>query len=180
MSRASEGTRDLIARAVHFDRFCAPLCVAIGSPDAEAILGRLARRALFLQSHPDGDGWFSLHGLVREFTLSRLPLPPDEVRSMHARAASWFEGEGLLEAALDARMLADDPVALAAFLSEHAPTLVLGGDRDAVFSVPEQRAVAEAIRGATLVIVPGVGHTLHWEDPPRFVSEVLAFLGVRA
>jgi pimeloyl-ACP methyl ester carboxylesterase len=60
------------------------------------------------------------------------------------------------------------------------PTLVLGGDRDAVFSVPEQRAVAEAIRGARLIIVPGVGHTLHWEDPPRFVSEVLAFLGVRA
>jgi pimeloyl-ACP methyl ester carboxylesterase len=26
------------------------------------------------------------------------------------------------------------------------------------------------------VIVPGVGHTLHWEDPPRFASELLAFL----
>ncbi len=160
VSRASEGTRDLIARAVHFDRFCAPLCVAIGSPDAAAILGRLARRALFLQSHPDGDGWYSLHGLVREFTLSRLPLPPEEVRSMHARAAAWFEGEGLLEAALDARMLADDPAALAAFLSGHAPTLVLGGATrkviEAVAGVPVaertarlERAVGEAhlVRG---------------------------------
>jgi ATP/maltotriose-dependent transcriptional regulator MalT/DNA-binding SARP family transcriptional activator len=160
VARASEATRDLIARAVHFDRFSAPLCVAIGSPDAEAILGRMARRALFLQSHPAGDGWFALHGLVREFTLSRLPLPPDEVRAIHGRAATWFEGEGLLEAALDARLLADDPAALATFLSDHGPTLVLGGATrkviDAAVRVPVadrtarlERAVGEAhlVRG---------------------------------
>ena len=127
VSRASDATRDLIARAVHFDRFSAPMCVAIGSPDAEAILARMARRALFLQSHPAGDGWYALHGLVREFTLARLPLPEREVRAVQARAADWFEGQGLLEAALDARLLADDPAGLARFLSEHAPTLVLGG-----------------------------------------------------
>ena len=111
VARASEATRDLIARAVHFDRFSAPLCVAIGSPDAEAMLARMSRRALFLQSHPAGDGWYALHGLVREFTLARLPLPEAEVRAVQARAADWFEGQGLLEAALDARLLADDPAA---------------------------------------------------------------------
>jgi len=57
----------------------------------------------------------------------------------------------------------------------HVPTLVLGGDKDAVFSVAEQRALAHAIDGARVVIVPGVGHALHWEDPQRFVSELVGF-----
>lgn len=53
------------------------------------------------------------------------------------------------------------------------PVLVLGGDRDAVFSQEEQAAVVTATKNSRLHIQPGVGHTLHWEDPERFVS--LAF-----
>ena len=160
VSRASDATRDLIARAVHFDRFSAPLLVAVGSADAPEILGRLSRRALFLQTHPEGDGWYSLHGLVREFTLSRLPLPPDEIRAIHARAAAWFETQGLLEAALDAWRQAGDVPGLARFLGEHAPALVIGGATRAVIeatalvppterSARHERAVGEAylVRG---------------------------------
>jgi non-heme chloroperoxidase len=57
------------------------------------------------------------------------------------------------------------------------PTLVLGGDHDAVFSMAEQEALARAIPGATLDIVPGVGHALHWEDPERFVASLARFIG---
>jgi pimeloyl-ACP methyl ester carboxylesterase/Flp pilus assembly protein TadD len=57
-----------------------------------------------------------------------------------------------------------------------APVLVLGGERDAVFSVREQRALAARIAGAQVRILEGIGHTPHWEDPPRFVAELLAFL----
>jgi non-heme chloroperoxidase len=53
------------------------------------------------------------------------------------------------------------------------PTTVLGGERDAVFSSDEQRAVFLATERSTLHLEPGIGHTLHWEDPERFVS--LAF-----
>jgi pimeloyl-ACP methyl ester carboxylesterase/tetratricopeptide (TPR) repeat protein len=59
-----------------------------------------------------------------------------------------------------------------------APTLILGGSKDAVFSETEQRAIAGAIRGARAVIVPGIGHTIHWEDPQRFADEVTAFVGL--
>jgi len=55
-------------------------------------------------------------------------------------------------------------------------TLVLGGDTDAVFAVGEQEALARAITGARITIVPGVGHALHWEDPERFAKELAAFL----
>ena len=161
VARVSDATRDLIARAVHFDRFSAPLLVAMGCPDAEAILAGLARRALFLQSHPDGEGWFSLHGLIREFTLARLPLPRNEIRRLHALAAGWFEGAGLLEAALDAWLLAEDQAGLARFLSDHAPALVIAGATRKVIDAAEplphgdrsarlERALGEAhlVRGA--------------------------------
>lgn len=56
------------------------------------------------------------------------------------------------------------------------PTLVLGGDRDSVFSKAEQEALATAIPGASLDIVEGIGHALHWEDPERFVASLARFL----
>jgi ATP/maltotriose-dependent transcriptional regulator MalT/DNA-binding SARP family transcriptional activator len=127
VSRATPAARDLIARAVHFDRFDAGLCEAIGAPDASRILAAMGRRAFLIQTHPDGEGWYALHGLVREYALNRLPLTPAEIRDVQARAADWFERQGLLEAALDARLLADDPAALARFLTDHGPTLVIGG-----------------------------------------------------
>ncbi len=127
VSRASDATRDLIARAVHFDRFSAPLLAAVGCPEAERILGVLSRRALFLGTHPDGEGWFSLHGLIREFALARLPLEPAEILGLHAAAAAWFESQGLLEAALDAHLQAADSDALARFLDVHGHPLVIGG-----------------------------------------------------
>jgi pimeloyl-ACP methyl ester carboxylesterase len=57
-----------------------------------------------------------------------------------------------------------------------APTLILGGDKDAVFPVDEQRALARRIDGATVEILEGLGHAPHWEDPKRFVGPLIRFL----
>ena len=54
-------------------------------------------------------------------------------------------------------------------------TLVLGGDRDAVFSVDEQTALAREFPAPNCGIIDGIGHTLHWERPQRFVDELLRF-----
>jgi pimeloyl-ACP methyl ester carboxylesterase len=59
------------------------------------------------------------------------------------------------------------------------PTLVLGGDRDAVFSRSEQEALAASIPRATLSIRTEVGHSPHWETPEEFTKELLAFMGLR-
>jgi pimeloyl-ACP methyl ester carboxylesterase len=53
------------------------------------------------------------------------------------------------------------------------PTTILGGDRDAVFSVEEQTSLFLATERSTLHLERGVGHDFHWEAPERFVS--LAF-----
>jgi pimeloyl-ACP methyl ester carboxylesterase len=59
------------------------------------------------------------------------------------------------------------------------PTLVLGGAGDSVFSRKEQEDLAASIPGASLEIIEGIGHTLHWEDPERFVASLARFLGDR-
>ena len=51
------------------------------------------------------------------------------------------------------------------------PTLVLGGEHDNVFSRDDQQAMTMQIPGATVRIAAGIGHSLHWEDPARFVYE---------
>lgn len=53
------------------------------------------------------------------------------------------------------------------------PTMILGGDRDAVFSAAEQYALYRETPDSVLCLEPGVGHTIHWEAPDRFIE--LAF-----
>ena len=156
VARSPAAVRELIRRAVHFDRFTAGLCLAIGARDAERQLPELARRALFLQSHPDGEGWYTLHGLIREYTLANLPLTAAQVRELHRAAAAWFEEEGILEAALDSLVKAADAEALAAFLDRHAPRMVIGG---AARSIVEAAAGLPAeLRSARLERACGEGY----------------------
>jgi DNA-binding SARP family transcriptional activator/Tfp pilus assembly protein PilF len=127
VATATDDTRALVRSAVHFDRFSSPLLAAIGVPNPAHTLEELSKRALFLQPLPGEAGWFSLHGLIREYTLARLPLTPAEIRDLHHAAASWFEAEGRLEAALASFVEARDPAALARFLGLHSSELVLRG-----------------------------------------------------
>lgn len=56
------------------------------------------------------------------------------------------------------------------------PTLVLTGERDRIAPPELARATAEAIPGARLAILPGVGHMSNLEDPEGFNAAVLPFL----
>jgi non-heme chloroperoxidase len=56
------------------------------------------------------------------------------------------------------------------------PTLIVWGDQDARYSRSEQEALASAISGSRLIVYQGAGHLLHWEDPERFASDLVAFV----
>ncbi|WP_207795460.1 alpha/beta fold hydrolase [Cryobacterium zongtaii] len=56
-----------------------------------------------------------------------------------------------------------------------APTLVIGGGRDAFYSAELFRATAEGIPRGTLALYPGRGHLGTMLDP-RFLPDVLSFL----
>jgi pimeloyl-ACP methyl ester carboxylesterase len=52
------------------------------------------------------------------------------------------------------------------------PTLVIHGEEDALIDVSGGRATAAAIRGAKLIVIPGMGHDLPRELWPLFVEEI--------
>jgi len=52
------------------------------------------------------------------------------------------------------------------------PTLVIHGDNDVVAPPKGSRLVAEAIPGARLVMIPGMGHDLPKALWPRFADEI--------
>jgi pimeloyl-ACP methyl ester carboxylesterase len=104
---------------------------------------------------------------IREFQRSTIarPVPPEffervvsESKKVPARI--W-------QAALDGLLSYRPQWPIA------CPTTLLGGELDSVFSAEEQASLFLATEHSTLHLEPGVGHTLHWEMPERFVS--LAF-----
>ncbi|PZF59746.1 alpha/beta hydrolase [Curtobacterium sp. MCSS17_008] len=54
-----------------------------------------------------------------------------------------------------------------------APVLLVAAEHDDITAVPEQRALAARLRDAELVIVPGVGHLVHYETPGAAADAVL-------
>ena len=110
---------------------------------------------------------------VREFQASTIHVPvPDAFfqgvvgESLKAPARVWRN-------ALDGLLAADDAAHLGRIA---APTLILWGERDALFSREEQAPLAAAIPGARLTVYPETGHSLQWERPERVAADLDAFL----
>jgi 3-oxoadipate enol-lactonase len=58
----------------------------------------------------------------------------------------------------------------------HAHTLVVHGSADRVVDPRNARLLADRIPNCELVVLPGLGHLLWWEDPDTFVAHVTLFL----
>jgi non-heme chloroperoxidase len=58
-----------------------------------------------------------------------------------------------------------------------APTLLLWGDRDALFSRDDQDRLAAAIPESTLRVYPEIGHCPNWECPDAVAGDIVSFLG---
>ena len=56
------------------------------------------------------------------------------------------------------------------------PTLLMWGDRDSYASRADQDALRAAIPGSRLVVYPGSGHALHWEQPGRVATDIVSFV----
>jgi non-heme chloroperoxidase len=110
---------------------------------------------------------------IREFAAETVYLPLPEpfldglvAESRKAPARVW-------RAVLDGIIAYDDSAELASIAT---PTLILGGEQDALFSPAEQAAAAAAIPGARLVLYPDTGHCPNWERPERVATDVAHFI----
>ncbi|KPL51552.1 hypothetical protein ABB55_04320 [Prosthecomicrobium hirschii] len=107
----------------------------------------------------------------------------------------WFTPGFRATAAAEAvrrRLLADDPSGWSAAweaISGHdaldrlgavqMPALVIGGEADAATPVEAARALAAAIPGAELAILPGAPHMMQIESPDLYAAAIEGFLARR-
>ena len=112
-------------------------------------------------------------GFTREFQAGTIHAPVPEpffdglvAESRKAPARVW-------RAVIDRLLTFDDTAELADIA---APTLVVGGDRDAIFPPADQRAAAARIRHARMTLYQDTGHSPNWERPARLAADVLTFI----
>lgn len=112
-------------------------------------------------------------GFVKSFSESILARPAAAealdsmvAENLKAPARVWLEtSNGLFEETF--------PGELAKI---QAPTLIVWGDRDPIITEEDQLAFAEAIKGSKLIMHPGSGHMLYWEEPALIAKDIVAFL----
>jgi pimeloyl-ACP methyl ester carboxylesterase len=55
------------------------------------------------------------------------------------------------------------------------PAALIWGERDGLFPPATAEAMAKALPHATLTVLPGCGHAVHWECPDRMVAAIQEF-----
>jgi non-heme chloroperoxidase len=127
-------------------------------------------------------------GLTEQIHALADPVPAEFVREFQLSTAYRALPESFLDRVvsesgkLPARVCHDVLAGIMAAGSRddlhkvRAPTLILWGNRDAIFGREEQERLRDGIPAATLRIYPDTGHALHWEQPERFVQDFLEFL----
>lgn len=107
--------------------------------------------------------------LVGADTTAHRPAVIAEIRALASA-----QSRSALVAALKA--LRDRPDATPGLRDVAVPTLVLVGEQDGVTPPAKATALAQAIRGAEVVVIPGAGHLANLEQPEAFNAAVRGFL----
>jgi pimeloyl-ACP methyl ester carboxylesterase len=133
----------------------------------------LAIYPVFLRRAPRQRAAFVEH-MVRVFEAIGSPAPLRDSDEIRALAGVSFDRDGDPTGAgrqLAAIIASGDRTAELERIS--APTLVVHGTADRLVSPSGGRATARAIRGARLMLVPGMGHDLPRALWPRIVAAIV-------
>ncbi|MCJ7499954.1 response regulator, partial [bacterium] len=100
--------RRLLLKSAILDRFCAPLCAAIDSPEEDGVdcwefIRSLQEENLFIIKLDAENQWFRYHHLFQLLLGNQLErhFSRDEIASFHSKASSWFAESGLIEKAIE-------------------------------------------------------------------------------
>jgi pimeloyl-ACP methyl ester carboxylesterase len=141
--------------------------------EADTPEGRMARDTSAATAREQGAAAFAetmLPKVLGASTLTGAPATVERVRAM--MATTPVAGiVGALGAMRD-RQDSTPPLPVLTGL----PTLVLVGDEDEVTPPAQAKAMAEAIPGASLVVIRSAGHVSPLERPVETTDAVLAFL----
>jgi LuxR family maltose regulon positive regulatory protein len=110
LTRVSRSQVTFLLRTSILDRMCGPLCDAVvGGKGSARVLEQLVNRNLLVVPLDRRGEWYRFHHLLRQLLLSDLQHgDPDLVQELHARAAAWYEANGMPETAVEHAQAAGD------------------------------------------------------------------------
>jgi ATP/maltotriose-dependent transcriptional regulator MalT/DNA-binding SARP family transcriptional activator len=159
----SEPSRRLLVAAAVLGRVDAPMCAALGHPDAAAALSALAEHGLLRRGGPDNGSWLILDA-VREVVSRGVDQGSPRVREIHRSAAGYLTRTAEYGPALQHLVAAGDGAAAQRLLVEHGEALLADGEVGTVLSA----AQALDLRGPDphLLAILGYARHLHgdWLD----------------
>jgi pimeloyl-ACP methyl ester carboxylesterase len=112
-------------------------------------------------------------GLIRDFQRSTLaqPLPEAFFEDLLAESA---------KAPLHVWRQALHQLVAVDFTGDYSrlqvPVTLFWGDQDGMSSLADQLAIARSIPGGELRVYAGAGHSLQWEEPRRFATDLAALV----
>jgi LuxR family maltose regulon positive regulatory protein len=129
LERQPPDVQDLLLRTSLLDRVNGELAdLLTGRPGSEQILLSLEDANAFVESLDPGRTWFRYHHLFAD--LLRLELRrtlPDQLPTLHRRAAGWFTLQGQMAEAIGHTQAAGDWPEAAQLLASHSFSLTLDG-----------------------------------------------------
>ena len=147
LERQPPDVQDLLLRTSLLDRVNGELAdLLTGRPGSERILLELADTNAFVESLDPERIWFRYHYLFAD--LLRLELRrtlPEEVPTLHRRAAGWFTLQGQVVSAIEHTQAAGDWPEAARLLADHSFSLMLDGQ-------------AQTMRALVRAFPPGEDH----------------------
>jgi pimeloyl-ACP methyl ester carboxylesterase len=140
---------------------------AVGQPRQDVVM------ALITPAPADREGFIEHQlGTFKLIGSPDYPMQEDEFRELIARSYDRaFYPAGFMRQ-LTAILASGDRTA--ALAEVNVPTLVIHGEADPLIAPDGGEATANAIPGAKLVKIPGMGHDLPPALWPRFVDEIVA------
>jgi LuxR family transcriptional regulator, maltose regulon positive regulatory protein len=147
LERQPPDVQDLLLRTSLLDRVNGELAdLLTGRPGSERILLELADTNAFVESLDPERVWFRYHHLFAD--LLRLELRrtlPEQVPTLHRRAAGWFTLRGQVVSAVEHTQAAGDWPEAARLLADHSFSLMLDGQ-------------AQTMRALVRAFPPGADH----------------------
>src|SRR5262245_17909735 len=160
----------ILRRAPHL---AAALVFADTRATADSPEGRANRRSLIAvvdREGPSGLAREMIPKLLGKTTRETNPQVEPMVRHLINRQSPTALRGGLV------RMM-HRPDSTTLLAATNVPTLVVVGDEDEITPPAESKRLAEAIPGATLVVIPKAGHLSSLEQPDQFNQALTTFLG---
>ena len=130
LDRQPEEVRSFLLQTCIVDELDGNLAdVLTGGPGGESMLARLERTNGFVTAVGPRRGSYRYHQLFAELLRYELRCQqPEQVATLHKRAAAWYAGRGLAVPAIQQALMAKDWPYAAELLARHGPSLILRGD----------------------------------------------------